>query len=229
MRFGWGKLELLAGVLIAAALLAARAPAAAALPHNGPALTDTAAASLVARSGWEPRPDNYRANHTMPTQDQLAYFRAHDSLTYARYVTGHYTGTTDEIIQWAARKWRLSLRLMRAVAAVETWWHSSFVGDGGHAFGLYQLDERWHCCAALARGSTAFSADYYGAMIRSYYDGTETWLRGTPNERKPYRAGDLWDSVGYWASGGWDTPDGWRYVHLVWHYEAAQVWRGRWF
>ena len=176
------------------------------MPHNGPALTDRAAASLVARSSWEPRPDNYQANHTKPTAGQLSYFRAHDSMPYARYVTGAYTGTTDEIIQWAAYKWSLPVELMRAVAAVETWWHNSFVGDGGNAFGLYQLDQRYHCCRFLAQDSTAFAADYYGAIIRSYYDGTETWLNTVSGNGKPYAAGDLWDSIGYWASGRWTPP-----------------------
>lgn len=198
-------------------------------PHNGPTLSDAAAAARVARSAWEPRPDNDRANHTMPTPARLAYFRAHDSMPYARYVTGHYTGTTDEIIQWAAHKWNLPLRLMRAVAAVETWWHGSFVGDEGHAYGLYQLDVRWHCCGDLARNSTAFSADYYGAIIRSYFDGKETWLRAMPHTGKPYAPGELWNSVGYWCSGGWDTATGWKYVHQVWLYEARRPWLGRWF
>jgi hypothetical protein len=165
----------------------------------------------------------------MPTPARLAYFRAHDSMPYDRYVTGHYTGTTDEIIQWAAHKWNLPLRLMRAVAAVETWWHGSFVGDEGHAYGLYQLDVRWHCCGDLARNSTAFSADYYGAIIRSYFDGKETWLRAMPHTGKPYAPGELWNSVGYWCSGGWDTATGWKYVHQVWLYEARRPWLGRWF
>jgi hypothetical protein len=80
--------------LVAAAvvsLLALSLPAAASArkPHNGPALTDAAAASMVIHSSWEPRPDNYQANHTVPTASQLRYFRNHDSMPYARYVTGH--------------------------------------------------------------------------------------------------------------------------------------------
>ncbi len=224
----------LAPRLVAAAavsLLALSLPAVASArrPHNGPALTDAAAASMVVHSSWEPRSDNYQANHTVPTASQLRYFRDHDSMPYARYVTGHYRGTTDEIIQWAAHKWNLSVNLMRAVAAVETWWHGSFVGDGGYAFGLYQLDVRYHCCGDLARNSTAFAADYYGAIIRTYYDGLETWLNTVSGNGRPYRAHDLWGSVGYWASGRWHDAGAEAYVQKVKQDEAQQVWRGQWF
>ena len=38
-------------------------------------------------------------------------------------VTGHYTGTTDEIFQWAACKWGLSDNLLRAIAVRESTWY----------------------------------------------------------------------------------------------------------
>jgi hypothetical protein len=193
--------------------------------------SDARAAKLV-RSSDEVRPDNATDDRTVPTAAQLARFRAADKSMPASYlgrVDGAYRGTTDEIIQWAAYKWGLSPQLLRAVAAVESWWHMSTVGDGGNAFGLYQLDARYHCCAALARTSTAFDADYYGAIIRSYYDGTQTWLNTVSGNGKPYAAGDLWDSVGYWASGRWDTPVGASYVEQVQSDLRGRVWLGKWF
>ena len=48
-------------------------------------------------------------------------------------------------------------------------------GDNGDSFGLFQLRRPYHCCDFLAASDTAFNADYYGAIIRSYY-GRETWL-----------------------------------------------------
>ena len=38
-------------------------------------------------------------------------------------VTGHYTGTTDEIFQWAACKWGLPDDLLRAIAVRESTWY----------------------------------------------------------------------------------------------------------
>ena len=54
-------------------------------------------------------------------------------------VTGNFTGTTDEIIQWAACKWGIDEDIVRAQTAMESWWHQSTVGDNGESFGLMQV------------------------------------------------------------------------------------------
>ena len=54
-------------------------------------------------------------------------------------VTGNFTGTTDEIIQWAACKWGFDEDLIRAQTAKESWWFQSSVGDNGESFGLMQM------------------------------------------------------------------------------------------
>ena len=82
---------------------------------------------------------------------------------------------------------------MRAVAVIESYWRMSTVGDNGDSFGLFQIRRPYHCCPAYARGSTAFNADYYGAIIRAYYDGKMPWLndveRGeTYKRRRPRTA-----------------------------------------
>jgi hypothetical protein len=190
-------------------------------------LSDAQAAALVKRAP-ETRPDNAADNGRVPSGSQIAYFRAHDDSMPASYlekVDGNYTGSTDQIIQWAAYKWGLDPELLRAVASVESWWHMYTVGDDGNAFGLFQVDARYHCCQDLAEDDTAFNADYYGAIIRSYYDGTQTWLNTVSGNGKRYRAGDLWDSVGYWASGRWDVATGQEYVDKVKADLGAQVWR----
>src|SRR5690349_20140245 len=68
-------------------------------------LSDAAAAKRVVRSTFEPRPSNRAATHRMPSAAALRRWRATSSMPYAARVTGHFTGTTDEVIQWAARKW----------------------------------------------------------------------------------------------------------------------------
>ena len=197
-----------------------------ALPRVGMApLSDLAAARLVHRSPWEPRHDNGAANRRVPSSADLAYFRAHSEMPYKAQVTGAFTGTTDEIIQWAAYKHRLDPNLLRAVAAVESWWHMWTNGDNGDSFGLFQIRRPYHCCDFLAAGDTAFNADYYGAIIRAYYDGRQTWLSTVTGNGAPYRAGDLWGSVGAWFSGRWHDPGAQRYVAKVKKYLRERVWR----
>lgn len=224
----------------ACALLACMPPAASVAAGHRPALevshaptevvaelSDRQAASMVVRAP-ETRPDNTAANRRVPSAAQIAYFRGHNDALPAAYlerVDGAFRGTTDEIIQWASYKWGFDPELLRAVAAVESWWHMSTVGDEGHAFGLFQVDERYHCCRRLAVRDTAWNADYYGAMLRSYYDGTQTWLNTVTGNGAPYRAGELWNSVGYWASGRWDTATGQTYVNAVQADLAQQVWK----
>ena len=92
--------------------------------------------TLVTRRRWEPRRDNYAANHTVPsgrvrwptTQSQLHWRRW---IAKRRRISGGYTGRTDEIIRWAACKWGLDENLLRAVAVKESHWHQDTVGDGG--------------------------------------------------------------------------------------------------
>ncbi|HEX2016096.1 MAG TPA: hypothetical protein VGN69_05320 [Solirubrobacteraceae bacterium] len=191
---------------------------------GAPALSDASAARLVHRVGWEPRPDNAAANAHAMSALELAYFRSHSTMPYRDRVTGHYRGTTDEIIQWAAHKHGLSVDLLRAVAVVESWWHMSTRGDNGDSFGLYQIRRPYHCCPAFAAHSTAFNADYYGAIIRSYYDGTQGWLNTVSGNTRSYAAGDLWGSVGAWASGRWHDARAESYVASVKSALSKRTW-----
>ena len=79
-------------------------------------LSDRQAAKRV-HGHFEPRPQNHAANHRMPSHRELRLFRRQNTANpYSKWVTGHYTGTTDQIIQWAAAKWGLSPTFMRSVA-----------------------------------------------------------------------------------------------------------------
>src|SRR5689334_7972225 len=105
---------------------------------GGPFLSDALYASLV-RPADETRPDNAPANATEPTEEQLADFHAASGEPYSDRVTGGFTGTTDEIIQWAAWKWGVDANLMRAAAMQESDWHQGDVSDGGVSFGLFSV------------------------------------------------------------------------------------------
>jgi hypothetical protein len=186
---------------------------------------DVAAARLVHRSGWEPRRRNRKANHRRPSKRAIHHFRRWSDLPrrYRKRVTGHYRGTTDEILQWAAYKWGFSPDVFRAVGTVESWWKMSAVGDDGHSFGIMQVKRGKHCCFPLSRRSTAFNADYYGAWLRSVYDGRVRWLNREVRGRR-YSRGDLWGSVGVWFSGRWHYDNG-HYVRRVKQTLRKHVWR----
>ncbi|HNC14627.1 MAG TPA: hypothetical protein PLV77_01875, partial [Solirubrobacterales bacterium] len=62
--------------------------------------TSKAAAKLVKRNGYEPRPINYRDNHRVPGEKLLRAWRKRSDMPYKRFVDGRFKGTTDEIIQW---------------------------------------------------------------------------------------------------------------------------------
>jgi hypothetical protein len=217
-----------AAVAIAAAVVPAGAPAT--KPVGWGPLTSEQAAKRVRPADWEPRPENSRANHSAPGPRQLRRWRARSEMPYARFVDGRFRGTTDEIIRWAAIKWGLPRDLLRAVAVVESWWRQSAIGDNGDSFGLFQVRRPYHCWGEcrIARRSTAFNADYYGGIIRAYFDGRMGWLN-TVERGKRYRPGDLWGSVGAWFAGRWWTAPARAYIAEVRRRRAERTWLREYF
>ena len=188
-------------------------------------LSSAAAAARVKRNGREPRPENKRANHTVPGPRELRAWQRRSDMPYADQVDGAFRGTTDEIIRWAALKWGLPKNVLRAVAVVESWWRQSTVGDAGDSFGLFQVRRPYHCWGEcrIARRSTAFNADYYGGIIRAYFDGKMGWLNSVEHGKR-YRPGDLWGSVGAWFAGRWWTPPARSYVQEVQRRLRERTW-----
>ena len=196
-------------------------------PGFGP-LSDAEAAARVNNTNWEPRRNNREANQRRPSEDQLRDFRRRSEMVYRSHVTGHYRGTTDEILQWAARKWGFDPDLFRAIAAVESYWNMSAVGDGGLSFGIFQMKKTYHCCVPLSSKYTAFNADYYGAILRAYYDGQQKWLNDVERGER-YGPGDLWGSVGSWYAGRWRTAEAMDYIRRVQATLRDEPWRERGF
>jgi hypothetical protein len=111
------------------------------------------------------------------------------------------------------------------MAAREFNWDMDVVGDGGESFGIMQIKPRFHLgTSPLAARSTAFNLDYYGAQMRHYYDGRATWLRRWSPSGRPYRAGDIWGSVGAWYAGRWHSAGARRYIASVKAEMAARPW-----
>jgi hypothetical protein len=141
-------------------------------------------------------------------------------------VDGHYTGTTDQILQWAACKWGLDEDIVRAQIGVESWWDQRSVGDNGESFGLGQVRQPYHASAFVddnAKRSAAYNVDYTYAVFRSCYEGEMTWLN-TVEHTGTYTAGDLWGCLGVWFSGRWHTAAAEGYITKVQSYLAQRIW-----
>lgn len=194
------------------------------LPPGSTLPTEKECASRVRRSSWEPRPENDKANHTLPkpfTQDYSKLGPMDDKAlkTLLPRISGNFTGTTDEIIQWAACKWGFNENIVRAVAAKESDWKQSFVGDKGESYGLMQVKRTYvPFTYPNSQISTAFNVDYALGIRRACYEGSITFLKDG------YKAGDEWGCIGYWFSGGWYDLGAKSYIKLVKDILVKQNW-----
>ena len=190
----------------------------------------------------EVRPGNARFNGVRGTQKHLAG----PYPTFAR-VDGNFTGTTDEILQWAACKWGVDEDVVRAEAAVESWWEQANLGDWtgnsgicapGHpvgsdpshasecpeSVGIMQVRyQYWMNGYPEAETSTAYNVDYMYASWRACYEGDDAWLN-TVDHTGTYGPGDLWGCVGVWYSGRWHTTAAEGYISKVQSYLGSRIW-----
>jgi hypothetical protein len=159
-------------------------------------------------------------------------------------INGDFTGTTEQILRWAACKWGISQNIVFAQAAVESWWRQTTKGDWetsgcppGHGPGVDGmaglcpqswgiLQNRYPFEASSWPGiarSTAMNADTAYAIWRSCYDGYETWLN-TVTHVGTYHVGDAWGCVGRWFAGRWHTPAAQQYIAKVRRYLRQRIW-----
>lgn len=223
------------------------------LPPGAALPSEATCAARVHRSSWEPRPANRAANSRVPTAAQIAGLKPWGSAmgmdpradALRKQMKGNFTGTTDEILQWAACKWGFDPDVLRADAVVESYWQQSQRGDytsnqqycppgswdGAGCFqsyGLFQI--KWYFfkdAFPMAQTTTAFSAEYAYGILRACYEGWSTYLKqGTPLPGYPsYRAGDLWGCLGRWYSGWWYTQDALQYIAKVKTTLANKTWK----
>ncbi|HSH31377.1 MAG TPA: Ig-like domain-containing protein [Candidatus Saccharimonadales bacterium] len=202
-------------------------------------------AQRVTRSAWEPRPENYAANQTVPASVSLPGFTPNDggvdsrARALADRVSGNFTGTTDEIIQWASCKWGFNDDTLRAIAVTESTWRQSALGDytsdqsrcqQGYtapcpeSFGLTQIKARFHRGTfPSSRDATAFNVDYAMMTHRVCYEGWTNWLK--PNN-PTYQAGDDWGCWGHHYSGGWNDSGALNYIKTAQGHYQNKPWRG---
>ena len=161
-------------------------------------------------------------------------------------VDGQFTGTTHEILRWAACKWGIDEDVVAAQAAVESWWNQTTKGDWasdptacapGHGLGA---DGRPGQCAQSfgiiqnrypfeqaswpgIANSTAMNADTAYAIWRACFEGYELWLNNVERGRQ-YGPGDTWGCVGRWFSGRWHTGAAETYIAKVRGYLDRRIW-----
>jgi hypothetical protein len=214
------------------------------LPPGSPLPSDAECAARVRRNPYEIRAVNSAQNATRGVSG-----RFNDKL-YGR-VTGNFTGTTDEIIQWAACKWGIDEDIVRAQSVAESYWDQRAGGDltsdpsncppghpinsDGHpgqcadSWGMQQVrfsTFRWAFPDATSPSpitSTAYNLDIAFAARRSCFEGLETWLN-TVERGRDYAKGDLWGCVGMWFSGRWYTQPSLTYIDVVKGHLANHPW-----
>jgi hypothetical protein len=159
-------------------------------------------------------------------------------------VNGNFTGTTAEILRWAACKWGINQNIVFAQAAVESWWRQTTKGDWetsgcppGHGPGVDGmagecpqswgiLQNRYPFEKSSWPGimkSTAMNADLAYGIWRTCFDGYETWLNTVPHNGT-YKAGDAWGCVGRWFAGRWHTAPAQQYIAFVRKYLKEKIW-----
>jgi hypothetical protein len=240
----------LALALLLACLALCTEAAAYTFPSGSTAIprSESYCASIAPTTSWEPRPGNYVANHTVPS-GPVAWRSTPDQTYWTKWIAernhvdGLFTGTTNQIITWAACKWGIDVNTVRAVAVQESDWHQSALGDvcgpvGEASYGILQIknlncarDDGWGGYPDT-QNETALNVDFYAAYIRSCYDGDfydgGAWLYGgkTVQQIAAARGWDyvLWGCIGSWYSGGWYDQGAQDYIALVKQWLAARTW-----
>jgi len=161
-------------------------------------------------------------------------------------VDGQFTGTTHEILRWAACKWGIDEDVVAAQAAVESWWDQTTEGDWGtdasacapghglgadgtagqcpQSYGILQNRYPFEQTSWPGiRNSTAMNADTAYAIWRACFEGYEVWLN-TVERGRQYGAGDVWGCLGRWFSGRWHTAPAETYIGKVRGYLNQRIW-----
>jgi hypothetical protein len=132
--------------------------------------TDAGCSGQVHRSTWEPRPDNTKRNHIMPDPTAVHASFAARPVGLAKFdnwvlprVDGQFTGTTDEIFQWAACKWGVSDNMLRAIAVRESTWYEYLSYPSGRCVSNYG-------CGDFITNATADTLVYCNGLAKYGHD-----------------------------------------------------------
>lgn len=205
------------------------------LPPGATLPSDEECAQQIRRSSWEPRPDNDAANHNVPTNLDLASWGDGRIDQMIERVTGNFTGTTDEILQWGACKWGFDVQTVRAQAVIESYWHMDTKGDINYngechpafpdmgdgcpqSFGILQVRftsvETFNSAMPMVAEMTALNVELTLLTRRACFEGYQEWLNQVEG-RGDYAAGDVWGCMGAWFAGRWYTDPAQQYIAAV--------------
>jgi autotransporter family porin len=221
-------------------------PPGAALPSSAQCAAWVRAIPVPAENKHMNGPFNHRTGERLPARFLSGDAPGADQKIVPR-VNGNFTGTTRQILRWAACKWGISQTIVFAQAAKESWWRQTTKGDyhndptscpPGHR----TLNQQGNCAQSYGilqnrypfeKGSwpgiyrsTAMNADTAYAIWRACYDGYETWLNTVPHNGT-YAKGDAWGCVGRWFSGRWHDAAAQQYIGLVRQYRRQKIWMTR--
>jgi hypothetical protein len=170
-------------------------------------------------------PANATADKTVPS-GAIQFGPWAQRIAYFSHVDGNFTGTTGEILEWAACKWGWNQDYAMAEAVIESTWRQSEVGGG--SYGILQIKVSAGGAAPSANSgwggypwvqeSTALNADAQMAYLRACYDGDTPWLGNG------YQAGNAWGCIGSWYSGQWLSSAADGYISRVQAALSSQAW-----
>ena len=200
--------------------------------------TDEACARLVRQNSLpETHPENQAPNAQSggPSVliDGAEGFREN---ALAARITGDFSGSTEDILRWAACKWGFDEDITRSRAWTESSWSMLTAGDRNNedwvcallglsapcpqSYGLLQVKGTIHEGTYPASvESTAWGVDYAMAWQRACFEGAFTWLSS-----QGYQAGDVEGCVGAWYSGEWYDAQASRYIAEVARNLEARPW-----
>jgi polysaccharide export outer membrane protein len=126
-------------------------------------------------------------------------------------VTGDFTGSTDEILQWGTYKWGFDPDLVRASALDESSWHQNTISDIGSdignrvSLGILQIKSRYRLgtCPQSPRFSTAFAVDYRLAYRRACMNKSITHFFNHEPTSGHSRYADAGEDELIWGCGSW--------------------------
>jgi autotransporter family porin len=213
------------------------------VPAGAP-LPDEASCAARVRPAPEVRNDNVTPNHDVvtaadlakldPWDDTLAFDRR--ALDLQTRVSGAFTGTTDELLQWAACKWGFDADALRAEAVRSSGWLQTLAsdwtmtaadcppgadmrpsdGECAQTYGIFQIVWQYHKSAWPGfRASTPFHLDYIFGLRRVCFEGWDLGQAARATAGVAYAAGDYWGCVGAHFSGGWYDPGANLYISAV--------------
>jgi hypothetical protein len=222
---------------------------------GAPLLDEATCAERLRRMPAEPRPTNVAANHHAPTPAEVARLAPWDAtnayadaaLALEARITGDFTGTTDEILQWAACKWGFDEDVVRAEALESTSWRQGVQTDwtatptlcpadaatrpfdGGvecaQTYGMFQVVWQYHQTAwPMYRDSTAFHVDLVFGLRRACFEGYDLSQASRAPAGRAYAAGDEWGCLGAHFSGAWYDDGAKTYIQHVRERLAARAW-----